>query len=268
MKAISLDIPFEEIPFHLGLEENDTVFISSDLKNFALKTRKEGKSIDVNLFIDNLQKIVKNGTIVIPVYTDYLKDNGIFDYQKSKPSTGAISNRVLRRKDFIRTTDPLHSVCVWGRHQEEIFQLKEESTFGENSIFGYLNRVNGVFLFFDVHIIDSYTYVHYLEEQLDVPYRKYKNWSITVKKDGGEELKKLKFHTKKWGVVNNFDELNHVLLEEEKMERYSYGSVYIDKTTAEDTQVIVERLIQEKRYLYHFSWKEYLKSLVKRFLRK
>lgn len=266
MKIIDSEIPFEEIPFFLELKDDDIVFISSDIKNFALKSKAEKKSIDVNLFIDKLQSILKNGTLIIPAYTDYLKDGDTFDYYKSKPSTGAISNKVFKRKDFKRTFDPLHSVFVWGKHSEEILKLKDESTFGKNSIFGYLHRKNCTFLFFDVHIIQSLTFVHYVEESLKVHYRKYYNWMIYTKIKDQITKTPIKFYTRKMGVITNFDELNATFFERKLMKRYKYSSIPIDKITANDTANTVIESIENKKYLYQFSIILYIKSIVKRII--
>lgn len=268
MKTINSEIPFEELPFHLGLNEDDIVLISSDLKSFALKAKAKKKTINIERFINNFQQVLKNGTIVIPAYTDYLKNGDTFDYQKSKPSTGAISNKTMKRKDFKRTFDPLHSVFVWGKDQNEILQLEDESTFGENSIFGYLQQKNCVFLFFDVHIIDSFTFIHYVEERLNVHYRKYKNWIISVTVDEKIHNKNVKFHTKKPGVINDFNTLNATLLERNLMIRYSYSNIFIDKVTANNASKVATELIQNKKYLYRFSLLFYIKTLIKRIIGK
>jgi len=127
MIKIDPAIPFEELPFHLNLKSDDVVFVSSDLKNFAFNAKKQQKSLNIDLFIENFQRVLSDGTLIIPAYTDYLKNGDTFDFVKSKPSTGAISNKVFKRKDFLRTSDPLHSVLVWGKHQDEILILNDES---------------------------------------------------------------------------------------------------------------------------------------------
>lgn len=266
MKTINADIPFEEIPSYLELNDDAIVFISSDIKNFALKAKAEKRSIAINAFIDQLQRIIKNGTIIIPAYTDYLKDGDTFDYYKSKPSTGAISNKVFKRKDFKRTLDPLHSVFVWGKHSKEILKLKDESTFGEHSIFGYLHKRNCTFLFFDVHIVKSLTFVHSIEERLNVKYRRFYNWMIYTKIKEQITETPVQFHTRKMGVVTDFDELNATLIERQLMERYNYSTIKIDKIKASDIAKTVVESIENKRYLYRFSLKLYLKSIVKKLI--
>ncbi|MCO5270002.1 MAG: AAC(3) family N-acetyltransferase [Brumimicrobium sp.] len=268
MLTIDEHITFEELPFHLGLLSDSVVFISSDLKEIAYQAKQEKRNIDINLFIKNLQLTVKDGTIVIPAYTDYLKDGDTFDYTKSKPSTGAISNRVIKNKDFTRTKDPLHSVLIWGRDRDEIMALHDNSTFGENSIYGYLHQKNCIFIFIDVHIINSFTFIHFVEEQLKVPYRKYRNLKINVVEGQDSSIQHVLFHTKKWGVLNNFDLLNERLIQNKRMTRYTYRGIFIDTVLAQDAYTEVKHCIQRKEYLYNFSWKEYVKSFIKKILGK
>lgn len=263
MEQINSNIPFEELPFHLGIKDNDVVFISSDVSNFALKAKADGTIINVDSFINNFQSILKNGTLIIPAYTDYLKDGDTFDYLKSKPSTGAISNKTFKRKDFQRTTDVLHSVFVWGKDSNEILQLKDESTFGKNSIFSYLHQVDCTFLFFDVNLLSSFTYIHYVEEYSNVHYRKYKHWKITFKRNDELVDKKVLFHTRKKGVFTNVEKLIKALFDQNKMTRYQYDTINIDKLKAKNAAQTIESLIQNKDYLYTFSNKEYFKATLK-----
>lgn len=104
----------------LDLRSDDLLFIASDIKQLALDCKATGTHFDTNAFIASFQEVLSSGTIIIPAYTDYLKDGGVFDHAKAKPSTGALSNRVMRMKDFVRSNDPLHSVLVWGQKAEEM----------------------------------------------------------------------------------------------------------------------------------------------------
>lgn len=268
MIQIDPTIPFEELPFHLNLKCDDLVFVSSDLKNFALNAKKQQKSLNIDLFIENFQQVLTKGTLIIPAYTDYLKNGDTFDFQKSKPSTGAISNKVFKRKDFIRTNDPLHSVLIWGKHQNEILDLKDESTFGKDTIFGFMHRQNGVFLFFDVHIENSFTFIHYIEEYLNVPYRKYYKPVINVIKDGKKIAKTILFHTKKLGVMTDFEDLNNTLILSKSMLQFQHNHISINSISALETVSIVEQKIANKNYLYHFSFKEFIKKIIKIIIKK
>lgn len=268
MIKIDPTIPFEELPFHLNLKSHAIVFVSSDLKNFALNAKKQQKSLNIDLFIENFQRILVNGTLIIPAYTDYLKNGDTFDILKSKPSTGAISNKVFKRKDFLRTSDPLHSVLVWGKHQNEILDLKDESTFGKDTVFGFMHRQNGIFLFFDVHIENSFTFIHYIEEYLNVPYRKYYPVKIYSLNNEKTIAKTILFHTKKPGIVTDFEDLNKTLIQSKSMLQFEHNHLLINSISALQTVSIVEQKIASKNYLYHFNFKEFIKKIIKIIIKK
>ena len=134
MMKTSLKGSYTALAEQLNLEENDTLFIASDIRQLALQARKNGDSFDANAFIESFQAVLHNGTLIVPAYTDQLKNGETFDHQKAKPTTGALSNKVFRRKDFIRTKDPLHSVFVWGTGAKELSHLDGTSSLGEGSI--------------------------------------------------------------------------------------------------------------------------------------
>jgi aminoglycoside 3-N-acetyltransferase len=195
-----------------NLKEDEILFLSSDVSQLAKYFKSQGTSFDPNILIDLLQRRLSNGTIIIPAFTDLLKNGEEFDWNKSKPTTGALSNRVMRRKDFIRTEDVLHSVFVWGKHQTEILELQDESTFGPKSIFGFMEHHLVKNVIIDVHFQNSFTYVHYIEEKRKVNYRKAYYWTVSVRKNGEVSSKKVLFYTKKWGIETNLTQLQDQLI--------------------------------------------------------
>lgn len=257
-------IDFHDLPFHLKLKKDDTVFISSDLNALAFLYKKLGKNININLFIDNLQIVLNEGSIFIPAYTDNLKNGDSFDVMKSKPTTGAISNKVFKRKDFIRTEDPLHSVFIWGKNANEGLKYNDNSTFGLNSIFALLHKINTKFIFIDVHIVNSFTFVHYVEEYLNVFYRKYKK--LTIKKTNSQYIQtkeNILFHTRKPGVLTDFDDLNISFIKKGLYTQFKIDAISINIINAKEATIEIENKINDKKYLYTFSFYAYLKYYLK-----
>ena len=252
-------IDFHDLPFHLKLKKDDTVFISSDLNALAFLYKKHGKSININLFIDNLQIVLNEGSIFIPAYTDNLKNGDTFDVMKSKPTTGAISN-----KDFIRTEDPLHSVFIWGKNADEGLKYNDISTFGLNSIFALLHKINTKFIFIDVHIVNSFTFVHYVEEYLNVFYRKYRK--LAIKKINSQSIhsqENILFHTRKPGISTNFDDLNISFRDKGLFTQFKIDAISINIINAKDATIEIENKIKDKKYLYTFSFYAFLKDYLK-----
>ena len=267
VKKIPSDISFEDLPFHLNINENDTVFISADLKNIAYALKSNNKIVHIDQFIDNFKLILKNGTIVIPAYTDNLKNLGTFNYLKDKPTTGSISNKVFKRKDFTRSNDPLHSVLAWGKNTDQILALKDNSTFGENSIYSFLHQQNAKFIFIDVHIENSFTFVHYVEEHLVVNYRTFEKITyFNIDNQNNKSIKEILFFKKKWGIVNDFEKLNSNFQLKEIFTNYSYLNIPIEICSAEKAFTEIKRTIETKEKVHRFKLvifiKDFLRSLI------
>lgn len=259
---------YRELIDSFDIKQNDTLFISSDITNLAKHFKIKDLAFDVNVFIDTLQDKTQNGTIIIPAYTDDLRGGDIFDYQKSKPTTGALSNRVGRRKDFTRTFDPLHSVFVWGNHKEEILNLSDETSFGEKSIFGYLAKENAKFIFIDVDLQNSFTFVHYLEQKENIKYRKFYPIEIQIKNEEIVAPKLIQFHTKKMGVSTNLYPLQNFLIQNEFLLEKKICGARVHLSSADSMTAGVRACQNKGIKLFKFESVLFAKQLVKKLLGK
>lgn len=252
----------------LQLKENDIVFFAANLGGMAKKIKLKGENFSVDLFIETFQNALPHGTIVVPAYTDHLKTGDTFDREKSKPTTGAISNKVQRRKDFKRTSDPLHSVFVWGKRADEILSLNDESTFGKQSVFGFLHRENAKMVIVDEHFQNSFTFVHYVEEQCKVKYRKYYQYTIQVILNGVSSLRKVLFYTRKIGTINDANDLQQVLLKNKTVTLINFEDINVQVMDLKETYQAIEKYLSEGNRVCHFSLLAWTKGLVKLILRR
>jgi len=251
---------------NLNLKSDDVIFISSDISKMASSCRSYDERLDINKIIETLQEILVDGSIIVPSYTDNLLDSDTFNWRKSKANTGAFSNKVMRRKDFIRTNDPLHSVLVWGKGQEEVCALKDESTFGKNSIFNFLRLKNAKFLFIDIHIQKCFTYIHFIEEQLLVHYRKPYHYNIKCIYPEKEEVRRIHFYSKKLGVSSDINDLHAILLNNNCYQSVSHRGCQIDLLEAQTVWDYATKCINNGPYLYKFSLVKYFKDFIKRYI--
>jgi aminoglycoside 3-N-acetyltransferase len=259
---------YQELVDSFGVSQNDILLISSDITNLAKHFKSSGEAFNVNTFIDTLQESMPSGTIIIPAYTDNLRNGDVFDYKKSKPTTGALSNRIGRRKDFTRTFDPIHSVYVWGSHKEEIVGLSDETAFGEKSIFGFLAKENTKFVFIDVDLQNSFTFVHYLEQKENVSYRKFYPLEIQIKNEDIVAPKLIQFHTKKIGVSTNLYPLQKFLLDNKFLLEKEVCGARIQLSSADAMTNGVKACQNKGIKLYKFEIGLAAKQIVKRILGK
>jgi len=165
----------------LNINKGDTVMLVSDVSSLLHLYKKKGKIFNINLFIDYIQeKIGLNGTLIIPTFNfDFCK--GItFDYYNTLPHTGSLAKVAFKRKDFKRTRNPIHSFVVSGKDKENLLNLKHASSFGIDSPFFYLHKNCAKYLSVGLDFTNlGFTPAHYVEEQVGVTYRYFKNFSGT-----------------------------------------------------------------------------------------
>lgn len=260
------EVLYNELISLFDLKEDDTVMISSDVTRLALQFKAKGVAFSVDRFIDHLQEMLVDGTILIPAYTDNLKNGDTFDRQKSKPTTGAVSNRIMRRKDFQRTKDPLHSVFVWGKRTSELLSLKDISTFGTNSVFGFMERANAKMVIMDVHFENSFTYVHYVEEKLKVKFRKPFRWRMQVVDNGAISQEEIVFYTKGPGYTVDLKTLQNKLIGDGVVQQVEFLQIPILIMQLDQVGSAAELFITNGGKTYGFDTKLYFKQMIKKLI--
>ena len=111
-------------------------------------------------------------TICFPTFTFSFCNGEDYNVQTSRSRMGALNEYVRVLPEAVRSEDPLMSSVVLGQDLDLVHSLGKDSI-GENSTFDRLHqRGSGVkFLFFGVTVSDCFTYTHYVEERLSMPYR-------------------------------------------------------------------------------------------------
>lgn len=165
-------ISYKEMPSLLNIKKGDVILLTSDITDLFLKCQEHGEVMDINILLDKFQEALGDqGTLLIPTYNWGFCQGRPFDYKKTPSKTGAIGNAALRRKDFIRTKHPIYSFAVWGKDAERLFAMDNKESFGPDSPFAYLEQVNAKNVFIGASLRNSFTYIHYIEQKLNAPYR-------------------------------------------------------------------------------------------------
>ncbi|MDR0454151.1 MAG: DUF4910 domain-containing protein [Deferribacteraceae bacterium] len=165
-------IEISNIGKQLPISGGDTVFVSSNISVLAKNTEKNGKKFDPDGLIDSLIDAVgKNGTLIFSTYNwDFCK--GIaFDYKKTPGQSGFLGNTALRRSDFKRTKHPIYSFAVYGKDQGYLCGLGNTDSFASDSPFQYFYDNHAKSLSIGLALNDYYTFSHFIEQKLTVPFR-------------------------------------------------------------------------------------------------
>lgn len=171
-------VRLKDIPRYFGLKEGDSVWIASDVKQLLYTCIEHGDDTDFNVLLDSIIDIIgPAGTILVPTFNwDFCKGK-TFDIRKSPSQTGSIGKVALKRDDFKRTQHPIYSFAVWGSGADELVAMENRSSFGADGPFAWCRYHNTKNVFIDVECQHSYTFVHYVEEMIGVPYRYLKNFT-------------------------------------------------------------------------------------------
>jgi aminoglycoside 3-N-acetyltransferase len=152
----------------LGTDKCDVLYVHTAL-NFGVPMAKKLSLLD-ELYLIFLELAVP--TLIFPTFTFSFPNKENYDVQNSKTSMGIFNEFFRNQQNVIRSIDPLMSNALLGRHTEFITDIGKNSC-GKNSTFDLLHKteLNVKFLFFGTHIGDCFTFMHYIEDKLKVPYR-------------------------------------------------------------------------------------------------
>jgi aminoglycoside 3-N-acetyltransferase len=125
------------------------------------------------------------GTIIMPTFTFSFCNGAAYDRERSKSQMGALNEFFRRLPETERSQDPLMSVAVSGSGRSIINDLPHTSL-GCGSMFDRIHALGdrARFLFLGVSPAKCFTYTHYVEKCLEVPYRYDREFTGTVLDDG------------------------------------------------------------------------------------
>jgi len=152
----------------LGADKCDVLYIHTAL-TFGVPQLKKTELLQ-ELF--SVFTTLNVPTLILPAYTFSFPNKEDFDVQNSKTSMGLFNEYFRNQQNVIRSVDPLMSNALLGKHTEFITDIGKNSC-GKNSTFDLLHKteLNVKFLFFGTRAGDCFTFMHYIEDELRVPYR-------------------------------------------------------------------------------------------------
>ncbi|MGN0666499.1 MAG: AAC(3) family N-acetyltransferase [Huintestinicola sp.] len=183
----------------IGADDCNALFIHSDIMFGTLA--KGVKRNDYLYALENVFSELGVKHLLFPTFTYSFCNNEDFSVADSRTSMGAF-NEYMRKKDGrYRTSDPILSLSV-PMELKDRFSSVSEHSLGEGSGLDAVHHMDGVkFLFFGARMGNCFTYVHYAEKILDVPYRFDMPFSGKITDENGNTFTKTQYiHTACFGV--------------------------------------------------------------------
>lgn len=154
---------------NIGVSDCEALFIHSDIMFGSI-----AKGIRRKEYLNGIYDVLKELNIrylLIPTFTYSFCNHEDYNVKTSPTSMGAFNEHLRKQDGRYRTMDPLLSISVPLELKERFLGLSEHSL-GENSGLDRLHHMDGVkFLFLGARLGGCFTYVHYVEKMLEVPYR-------------------------------------------------------------------------------------------------
>lgn len=123
-----------------------------------------------------LQEILTNeGTLLIPTlsYKTATKENPYFSYHDTPSCVGIISETFRFEEDTIRSLNPIHSICAWGKHANHFTEdhILDSITLHKHSPFYKMLPFEPKILMLGCGLKPN-TFMHLVENLNDIDYRK------------------------------------------------------------------------------------------------
>ena len=228
---------------NLNIQKNNNIIIHSNSAGL-LQFNNKKKVFDI--FWKVLKKrIGKNGTVVFPTY-NYNILNNKKNYLVSQ--VGLLSNIMLKKKEFIRTENPIFNHAIYGKLREK---LKKEDT---SIAFGTKESIFQKFIDNKFKIIgfccpvNSITILHHLEVLAGVNYRFKKIFRFRFKK------KKFKYNyfvgKKKINYKLKESKIRNLLIRKKIIKISTFGRFECWSINSQNlSRIILQKLKKDKKFI-------------------
>jgi aminoglycoside 3-N-acetyltransferase len=141
-----------------------------------------------NFAIDAFLEVLgSQGTLVVPTYTYSIGRGEVFEVETTPSSIGEFPEVFRRRKEVIRSRDPMLSCAAIGPNGDAILRNISRSCYGEGSSFHRLRDANAKICTLGISLYWA-TFRHHIEEAANVPFRFPKQFTGTVRERGTDAL--------------------------------------------------------------------------------
>jgi len=174
---------FFETLQRLGAQDADVLYIHTAL-NFGIPNSQITKKELLAELLETIKEL-NVGTLIFPTYTFSFCNGENFNIQETKTPMGLLNDFVRSQDGAIRSNDPLMSNVLIGKNQEFVTNIGKKSI-GDDSTFDLIHKTSlkVKFLFLGPMIGDCYTYMHFIEERVNAPYRYKRNFTGSITNNG------------------------------------------------------------------------------------
>lgn len=230
---------------NIGAHDCQALFIHSDIV-FGSTVPGFNRKDYLNTIYEVFEEL-QLGCLLIPTFTYSFCNNEDYNVKTSRTSMGAFNEYIRKKEGRYRTLDPLLSLSV-PLELKNRFQKPGRHSLGENSGLDIVHHMDGVkFLFFGARLGESFTYVHYVEKMLDVPYRFDMPFSGCIIDESGSRYEARQYmHTACYGVKPaDFHYFEDYLEEKGLLKKQRLGNKYVACLSEKDAYDEIVQMLQK-----------------------
>jgi len=195
-----------------GLEKGDVMLLHSSFKSFG---EVEGGPQTV---VDALLSVLgKEGTLIVPTFNfDFSSTNKPWDVKTTPSQMGIISEFVRQNPKSRRIFHPIYSFSIIGNLADELGSLRYKSSYGADSLFAKLKKLNGKIMQID-SVYKGTTFFLHVEEMEGCNYRYLKEFTGKVTDETGrtyEDTFLINVRDLSRGVITNVKAMGDILIHE------------------------------------------------------
>lgn len=154
----------------IGVQDCEALFLHSDIM-FGSTMAGFNRRDYLNTIYQVFERLNIQHCLLVPTFTYSFCNQEDYHVKNSRTSMGAFNEYLRKKEGRYRTLDPLLSLSVPSGLKERFQNLSEHSLGAEGGL-DRVHHMDGVkFLFFGAKLAECFTYVHYVEKIMDVPYR-------------------------------------------------------------------------------------------------
>lgn len=244
--------PSKKIREHLsclGIKPDDTIMLHGDAGISAQYIYEDDKD-PIEGFFGELKSYLCDGTIIFPSFTYSATKGKTFDVSKTPSEVGLFSEKFRLLDGVQRSEHPIFSICAFGKHSDYFINSRLDDCFGERTFFDYLHNQNVKIVMLGCTLERGATFLHYVEQKLNVSYRYFKNFNAKVLSPGSENNFDVRYFVRdlKLDTKLNLKPFENEAIKQKKMIIKPFGRFKGRSISSQDFFRVAEHLICKNEY--------------------
>lgn len=186
---------------NLKLPKNEILFLHARLK--GLESGSDYQEITKQI-LGYLEDFYSPKTILIPTFTYSFTETGCFNRVETPSEVGRFSEESRRMfSSSFRSMNPVFSVVDTKKYYISRSDVRNDTAFGEKSLFNLLSVENHIVINFNLEQLFS-TFFHYIEQRFGVDYRFMKYFSGTITDGDFSESIVFDYYVRRYEIDTGF----------------------------------------------------------------